>query len=146
MGGGMPIGALVTSKKLMDHFKENPILGHITTFGGHPVSCAASLACLNVILDEKLTSGIAKKEKLFRKLLVHPQIKEVRGKGLMLAVQLDTFENVQIVIAHCLNNGVISDWFLFCDNAIRLSPPLNIAEEDIRFACKVLLEGIDLLE
>ncbi len=146
MGGGMPIGAFIASKKLMDHFKENPILGHITTFGGHPVSCAASLACLSVILDDKLPAGVPKKEKLFRKLLVHPKIKEVRGKGLMLAVQLDTFENVQTVIAHCLDNGVISDWFLFCDNAIRLSPPLNIAEEDIKLACKVLLEGIDLLK
>lgn len=145
MGGGMPIGAFIASRELMAHFKDNPILGHITTFGGHPVSCAASLACVNVIIDEKLADGVKAKELLFRQLLVHQNIKEVRGKGLMLAVQLDTFENVQKVIDHCLKNGVVSDWFLFCDNAIRLSPPLNITEEDIRKACKVLLEGIDLL-
>lgn len=145
MGGGMPIGAFISSKKLMDHLKENPILGHITTFGGHPVSCAASLACLNLVLDEKLPEGVEQKSALFKKLLQHPKIEEVRGKGLMLAVQLDSFENVQTVITHCLENGVISDWFLFCENAIRLSPPLNISEDDIRFACKVVLEGIDLL-
>lgn len=145
MGGGMPIGAFIASRELMAHFKDNPILGHITTFGGHPVSCAASLACVNVIIDEKLTEGVKAKAQLFRELLVHKNIKEVRGKGLMLAVQLDTFENVQKVIDHCLKNGVVSDWFLFCDNAIRLSPPLNISEEDIRKACAVLVEGIDLI-
>lgn len=145
MGGGMPIGAFIASRELMANFKDNPILGHITTFGGHPVSCAASLACVNVIIDENLAQGVKAKEQIFRELLVHKNIKEVRGKGLMLAVQLDTFENVQKVIDHCLKNGVVSDWFLFCDNAIRLSPPLNIIEEDIRKACKVLLEGIDLL-
>lgn len=145
MGGGMPIGAFIASRELMAHFKDNPILGHITTFGGHPVSCAASLACVNVIIDEKLTEGVKAKAGLFRELLVHKNIKEVRGKGLMLAVQLDTFENVQKVIDYCLKNGVVSDWFLFCDNAIRLSPPLNISEEDIRKACAVLVEGIDLI-
>lgn len=145
MGGGMPIGAFIASRELMAHFKDNPILGHITTFGGHPVSCAASLACVNVIVDEKLADGVKAKAELFKELLVHSKIEEVRGKGLMLAVQLDTFENVQKVIDHCLKNGVVSDWFLFCDNAIRLSPPLNITEEDIRTACKVLLEGIDLI-
>ena len=146
MGGGMPIGAFIASKDLMDHLKENPILGHITTFGGHPVSCAASLACLQVIIDEKLSEGVAQKEKLFRQLLVHERIEEVRGKGLMLAVQLDTFEHVQTVIAHCLEKGLITDWFLFCDNALRLSPPLNISEEDIHFACALVLEGIALLD
>ena len=145
MGGGMPIGAFIASRELMAHFKDNPILGHITTFGGHPVSCAASLACVNVIVDEKLADGVKAKAELFRELLAHPRIKEVRGKGLMLALQLDTFENVQKVIDHCLKNGVVSDWFLFCDNAIRLSPPLNITEKDIRKACKILLEGIELI-
>lgn len=143
MGGGMPIGAFVASQKLMAHLKENPILGHITTFGGHPVSCAASLASLEAILDEKLVEGVEAKSALFRALLVHDQIHEVRGQGLMLAVQLDTFDNVQKVIKHCLQSGVVTDWFLFCDDALRLSPPINIAEEDIRFACRVILEGIE---
>lgn len=145
MGGGMPIGAFVASQDLMAHLKENPILGHITTFGGHPVSCAAALANLEVILEEKLTSGVEAKSQLFKKLLVHDRIIEVRGKGLMLAVQLDTFDNVQKVIEHCLANGVVTDWFLFCDNALRLSPPLNISEEDIRMACRVILEGVSKL-
>lgn len=145
MGGGMPIGAFVASKKLMGCLKENPILGHITTFGGHPVSAAASVACIKTIENEDLISTVKHKSDLFLKLLKHSKIREVRGVGLMLAVQLDTFENVQKVIEHCLNKGVISDWFLFCDNAIRLSPPLNISETDIRFACKVLLEGVELI-
>ncbi|MDZ7847555.1 MAG: aspartate aminotransferase family protein [Owenweeksia sp.] len=145
MGGGMPIGAFIANKKLMDHLKENPILGHITTFGGHPVSCAAALASLKAIEDENLVEGVASKSALFKKLLRHERIEEVRGKGLMLAVQLDTFENVQKVIDHCLREGVVSDWFLFRENAIRISPPLNISEEDIRTACRVILEGIDQL-
>lgn len=145
MGGGMPIGAFVASQKLMAHLKENPILGHITTFGGHPVSCAASMASLFVILEEDLPGQVAAKSALFKELLQHERITEVRGVGLMLAVQLDTFENVQKVIAHCLKNGVVTDWFLFCDNALRLSPPLNIAEQDIRMACKVILEGVGRL-
>ena len=145
MGGGMPIGAFLSSKELMDHFKENPILGHISTFGGHPVSCAAALANLDVIIEEDLISGVASKSALFKELLVHERISEVRGEGLMLAVQLDSFENVQLVIDHCLECGVIIDWFLFCDNALRISPPLNIAESDIQKACGIILEGINKL-
>ena len=146
MGGGMPIGAFVSSKKLMDTLKENPILGHISTFGGHPVSAAAALACIEVIENEKLIQGVKAKEKLFRELLQHSSIREVRGHGLMLAVQLDSYDQVESVINYCLDKGVISDWFLFCDNAIRLSPPLNILEEEIRYSCKTILEGIDQLK
>ncbi len=146
MGGGMPIGAFVARKELMDHLKENPILGHITTFGGHPVSCAASLTCLEVILQEGLAEGVERKSQLFKDLLVHPGIGEVRGRGLMLAIQLDTFETVQKVIEYCLNHGVITDWFLFCDSAIRLSPPLNISDEDIHQACKVIMGGLANLD
>ena len=143
MGGGMPIGAFVASQQLMSHLKENPILGHITTFGGHPVCCAASLASLETILDEELVKGVLSKSQLFRELLVHDHIQEVRGQGLMLAVQLDTFENVQKGIEHCLENCVVTDWFRNCDTALRLSPPINIAEEDIRLACRVILEGVE---
>lgn len=145
MGGGMPVGAFVASADLMAHLKENPILGHITTFGGHPVSCAASLASLEVIIEEGLIDKVKAKSALFRDLLKHDRITEVRGQGLMLAVQLDTFENVQKVIDHCLEKGVVTDWFLFCDNALRISPPLNISEEDIRKACATILEGIEKL-
>lgn len=143
MGGGMPIGAFVSRKDIMDSLKENPILGHITTFGGHPVSCAAALASLKFIQREKLWENAIKGEKLFRELLVHPLIHEVRGRGFMLALQLDSFERVQKVIEYCLHHGVITDWFLFNDTALRLSPPLIISDDEIRRACRVILEGLE---
>lgn len=143
MGGGMPIGAFASRKQLMDSLKENPILGHITTFGGHPVSSAAALASLRVIQEDQLWKRPIQGEKLFRSLLVHPLIKEIRGKGFMLAVQLDTFERVQKVIEYCLKNGVITDWFLFNETSLRLSPPLIISDEEIERACKVIVEGIE---
>lgn len=143
MGGGMPIGAFVSSKKLMDSFKNNPILGHISTFGGHPVSCAASLATLKLILEEDLVSGVKAKHLLFKELLQHKAIKEVRGLGLMLAVQLDSFENIEKVIHICLVKGLIIDWFLFCDNALRISPPLIIGEKEIRESCAIIIDAIE---
>ncbi len=143
MGGGMPIGAFVSSKEIMDSLKDNPILGHITTFGGHPVSCAAGLASLNVVLEEKLVNSVNEKEQLFRKLLVHPKIKEIRGIGFMLCLQLDTFAQVEAVSKECIENGVIIDWFLHCENALRIAPPLTITEGEIRFACEVIKNAID---
>lgn len=143
MGGGMPIGAFISSGDIMGVLKENPILGHITTFGGHPVSCAAGLANLEVILNENLMADVHFKEKLFRKLLHHPRIKEVRGKGLMLSIQLDSFEQVESVSKRCLENGIIIDWFLHCDSALRIAPPLIISEEEISEACRVIIGAID---
>ncbi len=145
MGGGMPIGAFIASKTIMDVLKENPILGHITTFGGHPVSCAAALASLNVILYENLMEGISEKENLFKTLLVHPKIKEVRGKGLMLAIQLDTFTNVENISKQCIENGLIIDWFLHCDKALRIAPPLTITTTEIKKACEIILQALDNL-
>lgn len=142
-GGGMPLGAFIAPKHIMDALKENPILGHITTFGGHPVCCAAGLASLKVILKEKLIKDVPQKENLFRELLVHPAIKEVRGKGLMLGIQLNNFNQVESVSKHCVENGVIVDWFLHCETALRVAPPLIINEEEIRKACAVILEAID---
>ncbi len=159
MGGGMPIGAFIASHEIMGVFKDNPILGHITTFGGHPVSCAASLATLNAIFDENLLYNpqncqlgcvhsncrllecnfIEQKSELFKKLLVHPKIKEVRGKGLMLAVEFESFEVLKPIIDRAIEKGVITDWFLYCDNSMRIAPPLVITEEQIRFACEVIL-------
>lgn len=152
MGGGMPIGAFIASKEIMSVFKNNPILGHITTFGGHPVSCAASLATLKIVqdvLDETRRNGeteelsVIEKGQLIKDLLVHPKIKEVRGRGLMLAVEFDSFEVLKPIIDRAIQQQVITDWFLFCDNSMRIAPPLVITETQIREACTVILEAID---
>jgi len=145
MGGGMPVGAFISSRTIMDTLKDNPILGHITTFGGHPVSCAAGLATLEVILEENLMVDVPEKEALFRKELVHPKIKEVRGQGLMLTIQLDTFEQVETASRLCVERGLIIDWFLHCETAMRLAPPLIITREQIREACRVIREVLDLI-
>lgn len=143
MGGGMPIGAFVANKAVMDVIKDNPMLGHITTFGGHPVSCAAALASLRVILDEHLVADVERKANLFRQHLQHPSIREIRGIGLMLCIQLDTFGQVEAVSKYCADNGVIIDWFLHCDTALRIAPPLIISDDDIAMACRVILDAID---
>ncbi|TKT88707.1 aspartate aminotransferase family protein [Dyadobacter frigoris] len=143
MGGGMPIGAFMSSQEVMSVFKNNPVLGHITTFGGHPVSSAASLAALQVTLKENLAQKSVAKGDLFKSLLVHPKIKEVRGKGLMLAAEMDSFEVLKQTIDSCIAKGVITDWFLFCDNSMRLAPPLIITEEQIREGCRVIMEVLE---
>lgn len=145
IGGGMPIGAFIANRNVMTCLTENPILGHITTFGGHPVCCAAGLATLTALLDENMLQDIDKKEALFRKLLIHPLIKEVRGKGLMLAVQLETFEQVEFVSKDATDNGVIIDWFLHCDTTLRLAPPLIISDKEIYAACEVILNTLQKL-
>ncbi len=142
MGGGMPIGAFIASREIMQVLSNNPILGHITTFGGHPVSCAAALATLKTLLESDLIAQVASKEKLFRELLVHPAIIEVRSAGLMMAVELPSFDFVRAVIAICLEKGVLTDWFLFNSHALRIAPPLIIEEAHIQFACKVIVEAI----
>lgn len=148
MGGGMPIGAFISSSDIMGVLKNDPILGHITTFGGHPVSCAASLATLNVIRNEQLHETAEAKGQLFRKLLAHPAINEIRGKGLMMAVEFDSFDVLKPIIdrailTHLNDVGVITDWFLFCNNSMRIAPPLIITDEQIRQACTIILEAID---
>lgn len=145
LGGGMPLGAFIANRDVMWSLTDKPVLGHITTFGGHPVACAAGLAGMKVLLEEHLIVGIPDKEKLFLQLLRHPKIKAVRSRGLMLAVELEDFAAVKKVIAHCVANGVITDWFLFAANAIRIVPPLIISEEEIRQACGVIIAGLDTL-
>ena len=142
LGGGMPVGAFIAPNPVMAALKENPILGHITTFGGHPVCCAAGLAALEVLIDEKLKDDVPEKEALFRKNLIHPAIKEVRGKGLMLAVEFESFELNKKIIDRCIENGVITDWFLHCSNSMRIAPPLTISFEEINKACTVIIEAI----
>ena len=143
MGGGMPIGAFIANQKVMAVFKNNPILGHITTFGGHPVSAAASLATLNVIYEEKLLDDVKRKAQIFRDFLVHEKIKEVRNQGLMMAVEFDDFDTLKPIIDLSIEKGIITDWFLFCDNSMRIAPPLIITDEQIILACNVILSVID---
>ncbi len=142
-GGGMPLGAFIAPKHIMDTLTHDPVLGHITTFGGHPVSTAAGLATLEVLLEGSLLSQVPAKEQLFLALLKHPAIVEVRSKGLWVAVEVANFEVLQQVIQHCLSEGIITDWFLFNDRSLRIAPPLTITEVEIRRACEVILEGLD---
>jgi acetylornithine/N-succinyldiaminopimelate aminotransferase len=143
LGGGMPIGVFISSKEIMDNLSDNPILGHITTFGGHPVSCAAGNAALKFLTKSSLMDEVAEKEALFRELLVHPKIKGISGKGLMLAVQLDSFEEVERTMKRCIERGVIIDWFLYNLECLRISPPLIITKKQIREVCEVLQEALD---
>ncbi|MEQ8706579.1 MAG: aspartate aminotransferase family protein [Phaeodactylibacter sp.] len=143
MGGGMPIGAFVASRDVMLALSDNPILGHITTFGGHPVSCAAGLATLQTLLSTDYIQQVKPKEALFLELLQHPAIREVRSAGLWMAVEMIDFEFIQVVIKRCLEAGLLTDWFLFNDRSLRIAPPLIITEEQIRWACSVILNAID---
>ena len=143
IGGGMPLGAFVAPKEMMDVIKANPMLGHITTFGGHPVSCAAARASLKVIQDEKLIEDVDRKAKLFRSELQMPQIREIRGLGLMMCLQLDNFDQVYQVSNYCASKGLIIDWYLHCETALRIAPPLTISEDEIIQSCKIIREGIE---
>ncbi len=143
MGGGMPIGAFVSSNKIMSSFKINPILGHITTFGGHPVSCAAACASLDVLINERIIGNVKSKGDLFRKYLNHSEIKEIRGLGLFMAVELNDFNQVKKVIDIGIEKGLVTDWFLFHDSAFRIAPPLIITKDQIKQACDILNESIE---
>lgn len=143
IGGGMPIGAFISSSQIMSVFTQNPILGHITTFGGHPVSCAAGLATLNAIIEEDLVKDVEKKGELFKQLLKHSAIKEVRGKGLMLAAEFESYEILKQIIDGCIEDGIVTDWFLHCSNSMRIAPPLIITEDEIRSACAIILKNVE---
>ncbi len=144
LGGGMPVGAFISSREIMQALTFKPVLGHITTFGGHPVSCAAALANIEVIINEKLIQGVKNKSNLFIELLSkNKSIKQIRSAGLMIALQLDNFTHVKKVIDHCIEHGVIIDWFLFNDSSIRIAPPLTISNEEIIEACSVILEALE---
>ena len=143
MGGGMPIGAFIANKEVMAVFKNNPLLGHITTFGGHPVSSAASLATIQILFEENLIVQVETKANLIKSLLVHPKIKSIRNKGLMMAVEFESFEVLKPIIDRGIELGVITDWFLFCDDSMRIAPPLTITEAEIREACVIILRAIE---
>ena len=143
MGGGMPIGAFIANQEVMGVFKNNPLLGHITTFGGHPVSAAASHATIQILQTENLLESVDQKADLFKSLLKHPKIKSIRNKGLMMAVEFDSFETLKPIIDRAIELGVITDWFLFCDDSMRIAPPLTISESEIKEACRIILKAID---
>ena len=143
MGGGMPIGAFIASDAIMQSLTHDPVLGHITTFGGHPVNCAAGLATLETLLQGSYIDQIPAKEALFRKLLRHPDILDVRSSGLLMAVELESFDRVLAVLQVCIREGLLSDWFLFNDRSLRIAPPLIIEAPEIEQACRVIIHALD---
>lgn len=145
LGGGMPLGAFIAPKHIMEALSFDPPLGHITTFGGHPVSCAAALASLDTILGDGLVGLVEEKARLFKERLVHVAIREVRQAGLLMAVELADFDTLRRVQLACLERGLITDWFLFDNCSLRLAPPLVISEAEIDFACTTLLEVLQSL-
>lgn len=144
MGGGMPIGAFMAPRSIMLSLTQNPILGHITTFGGHPVSAAASLANLQVVVEGRLWEAAPIIEARFRSQLQHPLIQRITGMGAMLAVHLPDVDIVQQTIQYCLANGLIIDWFLFNPNSLRISPPLTLTLDEIDFAAQTIIEALEL--
>ena len=138
LGGGMPLGAFISDKKIMDTLTNNPVLGHINTFGGHPVCCAAGHAAMKVLLDENIINDVSSKEKLFIKHLSHSAIKSIKSCGLMIALEFKDFEENKKVIDALIDNGVFTDWFLFAPQCLRIVPPLTISEEEILEACEII--------
>ncbi len=140
LGGGMPLGAFIANHQLMHSLADHPVLGHITTFGGHPVSCAAGLASMKVLTEEKLWESVERKSQLFTSLLKHERILSVSSSGLLIAVKFRSFEENKKIIDACIEMGVFTDWFLFASHCMRIAPPLVITEEEIRDACKIIID------
>jgi acetylornithine/succinyldiaminopimelate/putrescine aminotransferase len=142
LGGGMPLGAFIADNKIMGVLTENPVLGHITTFGGHPVCCAAGFAAMQALMDNKMINEVISKHELFKSALFHDTIKSVRSFGLWLAVEFDSFETNKKIIDACITAGVLTDWFLFAPNCLRISPPLVISSQQIEKACDILMQCV----
>lgn len=143
LGGGMPLGAFIADFQMMNAFTDAPVLGHITTFGGHPVSCVAGIAAMQTLLDEKLLEDIPAKEEIFLSRLRHPVIQKVSSAGLWLSLQFDSFVTNKKIIDTCIENGLLTDWFLFAADCMRISPPLNISEAEIHKACDIILDAVN---
>ena len=141
LGGGMPLGAFIADRNLMNHLTENPVLGHITTFGGHPVCCAAGMAAFKILLENDF--AVRNKEQQFKLLLQHDRIKFIRSCGLWMALEFDSVETCKKIVDRCIEHGVITDWFLFAPNCMRISPPLTISEKQINHACELILKTLD---
>lgn len=144
LGGGMPLGAFIADQSLMHTLTENPVLGHITTFGGHPVSCAAGLAGFKALLEEGYVTEVKTKQALFTSLLVHSKIKAVRVAGLWMALEFDSFDTNKKIIDYCLANGLLTDWFLFAPECLRIAPPLTISAAQIEKACNIILQACNV--
>jgi len=146
LGGGMPLGALVSRPELMAELARDPILGHCTTFGGHPVSCATGYAALRLIMEHRWYEEVAEKAEMFRAALEdHPGVKGISGIGLWMAVDVGTFNRVEKFMWIAKEKGLITDWFLYNDHSFRICPPLNISHEEIQEACEILLATMDAL-
>ncbi|WP_153796518.1 aspartate aminotransferase family protein [Foetidibacter luteolus] len=143
LGGGMPLGAFIADSHLMNQLTHDPVLGHITTFGGHPVSCAAGMAALEVLLESGCIDDVRRKEQIMREKLKHQHTSFIRTAGLWAAVGFESFEENQRVVQRCIANGLITDWFLFAPHCLRVAPPLVISEEQLLQACDLLLKSID---
>lgn len=143
LGGGMPLGAFIAKKKLMDKLIVDPVLGHITTFGGHPVSCAAGLASTKALLAGQWIKEVKRKSVIFEKLLKHSEIKSFRSAGLLIALEFDTPEISRKIIADCIAHGLLTDWFLFAPQCLRIAPPLTISDSEITRACHIILQAIE---
>ena len=146
LGGGFPIGAMITKKIHMNKFQKNPVLGHITTFGGHPVIAAAGHKTLSMILNKKLVKKTIEKEILFRNLLIHPLIEEVRGKGLMIAIILKNHKIATKLVLNSLKKGLILFWLLYENKAVRITPPLTISNSEIKKGCKIILDTLNSIK
>ena len=143
-GGGMPLGAFIASNRIMSVLKTNPVLGHITTFGGHPVCCAAGLAALEYILSERLTEQADAKGALYESLLAgHPLVREIRRTGLLLGVEFGDSELTARIVLRAIDRGLMTEWFLFHDTTMRIAPPLTITDAEIRESCEILLEVLN---
>ncbi|MBR4963888.1 MAG: aspartate aminotransferase family protein [Alistipes sp.] len=145
-GGGMPLGGVASNKKILDSFTHNPVLGHITTFGGHPVCCAAGLAALNYMTDNNIVEHVERKGAMFEeRISKHPRVLEIRRSGLLLAVELGKSEYLYRLMEIFKEEGIMSDWFLYCDTAFRISPPLTISEAEIEECCEIIKHALDRL-
>ena len=145
-GGGMPLGGVASSKQILDSFTHNPCLGHITTFGGHPVCCAAGLAALNYMIDNNIVEQVERKGALFEeRVSKHPKVLEIRRSGLLMAVELGKSEYLYRLMEIFKEEGIMSDWFLYCDTAFRISPPLTISEAEIEECCTIIVRSLDRL-
>jgi acetylornithine/succinyldiaminopimelate/putrescine aminotransferase len=143
LGGGLPLGAFIANKSLMQSLSFNPVLGHITTFGGHPVSCAAGKAAFEILLSENYIKDVADKEKLFTEKLQHSSIQKINHCGLWFSLQFESVEKTQKIIHQCIKNRLITDWFLFAPDCLRVAPPLTITEKEINFVCSTIIKSIE---